>query len=357
MDAKIREKIKKHLRMFSNPILLIDREVKCVYCNRRNFCRAGTSLCECFHQSPELRDESVEEALMTYKGKSYCARISPFIEDLFICELFTSDTIMKMAERTDVYAEIAPLLASVDSNAVAARKKMLEFISLFHNNMQVDYLESIVLLERPVVEIEKTVKNFAEYTNMCLRNSKNDVIEVREFILDLQKRLNTDLASSGRYIDVLDTIDMFCVSACKRHILTALLNAVQNAMLFSPNDSVPVITFYKEREAETGRKIVVIQIVNEIISHADEIGEYEFGCVRAGLGIPIIKRFAEDAGGEVTIEYINGKYRLCVKLPEYIPKKEPEYIFGSTEEIQYSDGELELMRIFTREINLSYKQN
>lgn len=291
---------------------------------------------------------------MVLRGKSYCARISPFIEDLFICELFTSSTILKMSERTDIYAEIMPMLVSVDSNATIAWKKLGEMESMFHEDKQADYIEGIVKLERPIIGIGKTIKNFTEYTNMCLNNSKNDVIEVREFILDLQKRLNTDLAPSGRYIDVLDTLDMLRIYACKRHVIIAMMNAIQNAMYYSPKDSVPIITFYREREENTGRRMIVIQIVNDTITHIDESSEYELGCIRAGLGIPIIKRFAEDAGGEVTIENINGKYRLCVKLPEYISETDPIYKFNSIKRIQYTNEELELISIFAYEINLFY---
>lgn len=357
MDAKTREKIKKHLRMFSNPVLLIDKEIKCVYCNRRNFCKSGMSLRKCFYHSFELCNEKVIEALMIFKGKSYCVRISPFIENLFICELFTSRTIMKMVKRTDIYAEIAPLVASVDSNAAAAWKKLNDVVLMFFKDNQSDYIKSIADLEKPVVGVRETIKNFTEYTSMCLQDSEDDVIEVRGFIFDLQKRINTDLAPSGRCIDVLDTIDMFCVSACQRHVIIAMLNAIHNAMCYSPNDSVPVITFYKEREEKTGSRMVVIQIVNDMISYVDERGELESGYVHAGLGIPIIRRFAEDAGGEITIENINNKYRLCIKLPEYISENSSIYRFNSNEEIQYTDEELELMKIFVHEINLFHKKN
>lgn len=294
---------------------------------------------------------------MIHKEKSYCARISPFLEDMFVCELFSSHTIIKMAERTDVYAEIAPLLASADSNTDAAWEKLSEIESMFRRDLQADYIESIMNLERPIIEIRRAVKNFKEYTRMCLQNSENEVLEVREFILDFQRKLNTDLAPSGKFIDVLDTIDMYCISACRRHVVVVLMNAILNAMSYSPKDSVPIVTFYKEREEDTGRRMVVIQVVNDIISCAEERGKHEFEFVHTGLGIPIIKRFAEDADGEATMEIINGKYRLCIKVPEYIAEITSIYQFKCPEHIQYTNDELEIIGAFTDEINLFHKNN
>lgn len=351
MDAKTFEKIKRYLRLFPNPVLLIDRNAECVYCNRKNFCKTGTSLSKFFNQPFFIHDNKVDEALFIFKGKSYCARISPFIENWFICELFASDTVMKMAERTDIYAKITTLLLSVDNNVSIARDRLESFETKLHKDNQPDYYESLAAMENPLVKVEMLIKNMSEYTNMCLLNSDTDVIEVRELISDLQSRVNNTLASRGRYVDVFDTMDMFCISANKRHIIIALMNAVQNAVYYSPMDSIPVITLYDEKQEDSGETMVVIQIENDIVVSVDENGKYgyEFDNVHIGLGIPIIKRFAEDVGGKVIIENANGKFRLSVKIPKYHAEIGSTYQFNSSGDIQYTDEELEIIDIFTRD--------
>lgn len=350
MDAKMSERIKKHLRMFSNPVLLIDRDAKCVYCNRKNFCRTGTSLLKCFHQPFVIHDNKVDETLLVFKGKSYCARISPFIEDLFVCELFTTDSIVKMAERTDIYTKIVPVLLSVDDNVTTVRDKLEGIQAVLRRDNQPDYYESLAALEKPLVKVEMVIKNISEYINMCLLNSDKDEIEVRNLIADLQNRVNAVLASRGRYIYVFDTTDMLCISANRRHLIIALMNAVQNAVYYSPMDSIPVVTLYDERHEESGERIVVIQVENDMIVSVDENGNYryELNDIHTGLGIPIIKRFAEDVGGKVIIENTDGKFRLSVKIPAHHSEIGSTYEFSSGA-VQYTAEEMQIINVFMRE--------
>lgn len=263
---------------------------------------------------------------------------------------------MKMAEHTDIYAEIAPLLLSVDNNIVIARNKLGSIEAKLHKDNQPDYYERLASMEKPLVRVEMIIKNISEYTNMCLLNSENGVIEVRELIADLQSRVNNTLALRGRYIDVFDTMDMFCISANKRHIIIALMNALQNAVYYSPMDSIPVITLYDEKQEESGDKMVVIQIENDIIVSVDKNGKYsyELDNIHTGIGIPIIKRFTEDAGGEVIIENSNGKFRLIVKIPEYHAETGSTYQFNSSGDIQYTAEELEIIDVFMRDAILFY---
>lgn len=67
MDAKMFERIKRHLRLFSNPVLLVNRDAECIYCNRKNFCRTGTSLLKLFHQPFVIHDDRVDEVLLILK--------------------------------------------------------------------------------------------------------------------------------------------------------------------------------------------------------------------------------------------------------------------------------------------------
>lgn len=352
----MKDKIKRHLRKFPNPILLIDKDLNCVYCNRNNFCKVGTPLKKYFRKSFVPNDEAVEEEMMLFKKRSYCARISPFLENMFVCELFTSNTIIRMAENTDVYARVAPLIASADSNTEIAWKRLSEIESIFRNDLQADYIENVMNIERPIIEIRRALKNFSEYSQMCLNKSRNEVIDVREFILDLQKKINTELAPCDRFIDVIDTENMHCISACRRHLIVALMNAIQNAMWYSPKYSAPIVAFYKEREEETNRRMIVIQVVNDIISCAEDFEGHNFECAHSGLGIPIIKQFARDSDGEATMEIINGKYRLCIKIPENIQEISPIYGFGCPKTVKYTNEELEIISIVTNSINLTFRK-
>ena len=95
------------------------------------------------------------------------------------------------------------------------------------------------------------------------------------------------------------------------------MNAVQNALLYSPKETEPILTVcYRESR---GRKFVEIRVVNEssMFSSKDFSGSVDvnFSYQRMGYGIPIIKRFAQVSGGWFDMTEENGRVTVTISLP------------------------------------------
>lgn len=333
--------------MFSNPVLLIDKNFNCAYCNKKNFCKLGSSLAGCFQKSITLESDRVENTFMVYKSRHYCARISPISEDLFLCELFSSDDAIEISKYTDLYMEAERVIASSDRNIIDALNKLDKIEKSFFDIEPAENFENILTLGKPLISIKKTITNIRMYINMHVNNSNKTVIDIKEMILDFQRFFNTELHSIGRSINIIDSEDTFFVSVDKRYAISAILNVFQNAVFYSPRDSVPVVSLYKEKS----QGMVVIQIRNDTSTYGKRKSKLEDD--QGGLGFAIIKRFIEDAEGEIDFENTPGNFVVRIKLPEY--RFELPYQFSNIEKLQYTDTDLRMIHIFAQEIVFTHK--
>ena len=105
------------------------------------------------------------------------------------------------------------------------------------------------------------------------------------------------------------------------------MNALQNALLYSPRDTEPILSVY--RRTEHGRAFVEIQVINENIMFTnkdfkDKV-DINFSFQRMGFGIPIIKRFVQESGGRFDMRDANGRVILTMSLPG-VPESHDDYV-------------------------------
>lgn len=330
MNTDQKHKIVSRLKLFPNPIIMIDSEFKCVYCNKRNFIKIGDSIADYFDGPIELTGNSVREAAFVYVNTAYCARISPLAESLFLCELFSRGDVMKIAACTDIYTYLDRFLMILENNT-------LDLLKLSEKSDDSD------VMEEHLISIEKSILNIKAYAEMSRDKSQREVIDVRKMILDFQHFFNTKMSSTGKWIEVMGTEGVYLISADKRHTVMALLNAFQNAVSFSPKKTALQVMYYKKSNS----KMIGIRITNATNSYGNLMRKIKIDEYSRGMGLTIIKRFVEDADGEFSYENLPGKFVVDIKLPEY--QQEVLYQFTDIESIQYTEEELAAINVFVRE--------
>ena len=104
-----------------------------------------------------------------------------------------------------------------------------------------------------------------------------------------------------------------------RHAVEALLNAIQNALLYSPRDCEPTVTMSSAEKDSV--RYMRLSISNESsVSFGRESSErlgFDFGHRHMSYGIPIIREFVGAAGGSLNISEAGGRYCLTLDIPLY----------------------------------------
>ena len=245
-------------------------------------------------------------------GVTYGARIYPLDDELALCELFDSDAVLRIAENTDFRERITPLFNAVEHNTSRLWKTLFAMIDGLANNEDVS--DFAVKFYDCISDLSSVVKNVSEYSLMFTHISPA-IIDVVSLTDGIVNRCNTILAKCGRCIRYVCECDRLYITADMRHAVTALANSLQNALLYSPRDCVPVLSLV--RLTENGESFVYLQLVNDSALFIDKgENDIDFGYQRVGFGIPIIKRFAEETGGSFFLDTSGKTVKLGIKLPE-----------------------------------------
>ena len=326
-------------RSFDHPAALLDDNFLCLYSNSKSYFPKGSSLITYMQNPIEIKDVGVQKTQVIINGVCYCARIFHLIKDINVCEFLTIAEIISLSENTDFYQRIFPWINSIEHSIACLWKSSTALKNNFKEADEAYIEKNIENLQRILVDLDSVVKNSSEYLNMKFSPVGRDVLDIFGLTEGIINRCNTFLAACGRCVKFLTANEGFFILANDRHAINAMVNAIQNSLLYSPHDSVPIASL--TRAVKDGKSYIVFQIVNDNIYFANEnFGEelsINFGFQHLGFGIPIIKRFAENCGGEFYMEDMNGKMAVGVRIPEYIaPSGEPVkfesggYVFYNT---------------------------
>ncbi len=261
---------------------VLDGELVCLY-SSGSF-EVGERLDRLLHKRAALPIKGFLEGRITRGDHFCCVRIYPLPYDelpqYYLCELIDSGAAMSIAKHTDAGAQLTAVCASLQYQS-----SVISELSVLINDSE---------LSKPLREasdkISCTLRNVTEYLNMNSSVGERVLCDVGKLLIRLCESCNNALANVGRNVwqPVCET-ELY-IRADARRVAIVLMNAIQNALLYSPVDAAPQIVAY--RESVSGD--VVIKTINPSIScdTAPQQG-------RAGLGIALIRRFAELAGGSV----------------------------------------------------------
>ena len=173
--------------------------------------------------------------------------------------------------------------------------------------------------------IESSVRNmYAETCNMFRYFTSSEgepasVVDAVYLVGSLVERCNLFLAKCGRELRFLCDSESLEIAVNARHAVEALLNAIQNALLYSPRECEPTVVMSQvDRDS---MRFMRLSISNESsVSFGRETSSrlgLDFGHKKMSYGIPIIREFTVSAGGSLNISESGGRYCLTLDIPLY----------------------------------------
>lgn len=173
--------------------------------------------------------------------------------------------------------------------------------------------------------IESSVRNmYAETCNMFSYFTSSEgepasVVDAVYLVGSLVERCNLFLAKCGRELRFLCDSESLEIAVNARHAVEALLNAIQNALLYSPRECEPTVVMSQvDRDS---MRFMRLSISNESsVSFGRETSSrlgLDFGHKKMSYGIPIIREFTVSAGGSLNISESGGRYCLTLDIPLY----------------------------------------
>ncbi len=313
------KKIKSILNSFSNPAAVMDEQFKCVFTNRPKLIPLDLNMLDLFQKTICLPIKSPKITMGMINGSFYGVRIVPYEEDIYICEFFDKELLFDLMENANVLNDALPIVHSVSYNTSALWRCYSNLCSKLESEKCYQFYNCASEMNKYLTALLSVSQNINEYTHMMSDDCKDlSVINIVPLLKGMVERCNSLIKKSDRYIDVyFETYSMYIRSQV-RYVVCAVTNALQNALMYSPRECIPHLFAYLDKQ---NSDVWYLEIVNDGIAEVDHQSDKQlslnFPHQRLGFGIPIIKRFAELAGGEVTFKD-NGcdeKIRLIIKLP------------------------------------------
>lgn len=340
MNDDITEGLKSFLNRMTTLVVVFDAFFKCVYTNNPKLIKIGDDLnissTICFISKTNLFP-------LTIKKKTYCARITPYNEKYFICELLSDNNVFDIARKTGIYDLIAQPIKELHSNI----DFLWDLFSILQSKLKdcddPDIFNILFEAEKSVADARCINKSIMEFLYYRFNEPETDLIEVNMFLNDLVNQCNTVLAKCDKYIEFVSDNKMYFVRANTRHAMFALINLLQNSILLSDSNSVPYVVVYKT--VEDNRSMIVIRVINDTLN--EDI--LPTNRRRKGLGIEAVKNFSKDVGGSFDITEEGGRVTAQIKIPEFINKSD-ELVFSSNDRMEENDAyQKELIDLFMKQ--------
>lgn len=346
MERSRRNELKKYFGEMKEPVAIVDKNLKCVYSNRPKLLPEDSSIkgVFCGNAFGLLSSPGAKPAVIN--GCSYSVRITPIDDELYVCDFFDLSAIIRLAENTDIYSRLFPVVDVIEFNtarlwrSLSALKSGLSEDGSGEPQEFTNALKIAADMEKRLVALSSCAKNISEYVNLLEFTPKSDhPINLVRLAKEIIKRCNTVLSNIGRCVELSVEEKELFINAQNRHVVIALGNAIQNALVYSTRDCVPVLTLSRRDNSESGEAVITL-VNNSALYIAQDSGE-EPGVnlvgQRLGYGIPIIKRFAELSGGTFSLREANGIFTVTIELPlvgkEVLRSMPP--LFSSDGYIQY----------------------
>lgn len=358
MEKTARDAIKRFCDGFSNPAVVMDSTFMCLYSNRPKLIPPDSSLAAVFIKTVFLPVKSTQTSSAAINGKGYCVRMMPLDEGMCICEFIEAAAVLEFAENTDIYGMLLPIVNELDYDSSALWRSC----DILRSKLDTEEsgAECALGIEKYLTRMSSVIGSVSEYVNiMFSASSDTSVIDINTLLAGLIGRCNTVLSDCGRYVDYVSEPGSVYIRSHQRHVICAVVNAIQNALMYSPRECVPYVTLCREDPTEFCGN-VILQIVNDSALYNDggADGEWNMNSQRLGFGIPIIKRFAELAGGNFSLGEENGKVRAVIKLPiaELPTDRYGIGVLSSSQFVYYKTGIPDILELKMREINMLFAE-
>lgn len=304
-----------------DPVAYLDRGFVCVR-ETGGVLAVGENLLTYLREAVTNPVQTLTEVTMYKDERFFCCRIMPVKNEsgesaAYICEFIGSESARSISERADCASDILPMFNSVEHNSSVIWRNAEKLHTSFQESGDYKRLAEVLEIELAMSNITSVWSNAYEYLNMLYSSQNKVVIDAGALCRALSERCNAALAKCGRRIEAVIEPENLTIFADSRRTVAALVNAVQNALLYSPRDSEPILAVY--RAERDGRSYVDIRLTNENIMFTSkdfkEQVDINFCNQRLGFGIPLIKRFAKVCGGSFSMNDENGRVVVTLSLP------------------------------------------
>lgn len=342
-----------------NPLICLDNRF-CIVRAEELF-QPGECLLEFITETVPEPLSCVMETAMYRNERFWCCRIYPIKNDIgesiaYICELISAESARRISERTEAPSDILPLYNAVEMNLATVWRNAASLRSELQESRDYAKLSQVIAIEGAVSNISAVCGNAFHYADMLYNSQKFAPVDAGALCRALVQRCNAALAKCGRRLDSVIEPEDLTIYADSRRAVVALINAVQNALLYSPKDSEPILAVYHKEER--GRRFVEFRITNEnsMFTSRDfsDGTEVNFSYQRLGYGIPIIKRFAAVSGGRFAMNDENGRVVVTITLPAASDESSDIITMRNAEERHYDAGIPDFTDVMMREVVLFF---
>lgn len=317
---------KKLCRSSVFPTLIVDDLMRCVYSSHPKKVPVGTLLSLFLKEPPGSPLKKEKDMLLFLNNVSYCARFIPIDKNYSFCHLLDCSAIISLAAYTDMYSLIEERLSLLWECSDKIRNIVKTLDEVFPPKTRLRHTQ-MMAINAEAGKLDLLLESLSNYTYMAFSQNGNnidEVIDTHALIELLVRSSNEVLAESGKCLDFITDVDAFFICTNQRYAIIAILNAIQNALLYSPVDDIPVVSLTKA--VKNNKSYVVVQIVNSIDNYVETDSDPDFACRRCGLGIPVIKKFVQRAGGEFYFKTVGSKASVGIMIPEHISKNDENII-------------------------------
>lgn len=346
---------------FDTPVVLLDGNLRCIYCNREGFFEKGKLLATVLLTEikvPIIKESS--KAMASMNGIKYSIRLIPFCDEFYFCEFFDLQEVYELAEYSDCYEKVKMYTKSMDQNINDLWKKSNELENYQRKINDEGLFDRILSFKKALNSLNSDIYSLSSFVSMLFHKQDPKPLCVNKMLKELIDRCNSLLYNCGRAIDFEYEIKEYYILSNERHALVAVINALQNALLYSSADSIPTVVLSSVLEKD--KRYVVLKVINDGIYFVNEENgdkiDRNFVFQRIGLGIPIIKSFVKECDGVFSMEDKDNKVVLEIKIPQYIPHNISECILESPGRAAYKTGIPDLIEIKMNDVvNFFGKKN
>lgn len=341
---------------YPNAVALLDRTLACIYSSRPALFSEGMALQNIARGKLRYPMREFTQLRVLLRDEFYCARITPLKNEygdpwLYVCEFVDGSSAADIAADTDLFAKALPVFNAVEYN-LASLWKSANALGESISEENAAAAAQINAVESALANISSVTKNASEYADMMFGEKDTVALDAAALMTSLVRRCNAALAKCGRRVELLCDSDELIIGADCRHAVAALVNAIQNALLYSPRESVPIIAVYRVNEGK--RVFVEFKFTNENVMFTDkdfkDSVNVNFSYQRIGWGIPIIKRFADESGGRFSMEDDGGRVCVRLTLPSPVGELTPEVALEQFTYVYYSTGVPDILETKMREV-------
>ncbi len=356
------EKWSAFVQELSGDYALLDRQTRCAAVFGREILRVGDSLAE--HAADPLIYplKSACNVRVMFRGECWCAYVQPIRNEagdaaLYLCSFTDAQQALDVAAQTDALMKLMPLYNAIEQNFAKLWNSAREIEKRFERENDFSALEEVFSLKTALSHIGSASANVYEYAEMLSKAPSVRRLDAAEFCAMLVERCNAALAKCGRRVEFVAAPEPAPICVDARRAMYALVNALQNALLYSPRESVPVLAVICRRTGS--REYVDIRVSNEASLFTEKdfrtIENVRFSYQRAGFGLAIIERFAGECGGRLERTEEDGRYVLTLTFAAVHDSGRDSVRFD-TVQAHYDTGVPDILELKMREVAEAFGQ-